>query len=103
MYDVEEAGGALRFVGLQMPDQVEARPRQFREVGALALEFPHVVLAEIAQARFIGSAHCGGGEHLGHRNEGDLLAAPSSAADGRLDPPFDLFDARAQHDSMVTV
>lgn len=53
---IKQAGGAPRFIALQMSDQMPAR-LQVRELRLLVFPFLHAVLAECAHTRVVGGAN----------------------------------------------
>jgi hypothetical protein len=67
-----------------MPDQVP-RSLQVGQGGSLPLPLLHAVLAEMTQARFVGTADGFGRLRFRNANQSNLIASPASFLRGRDD------------------
>ncbi len=77
--DVENFGRFLRFVGLQMADEVVAGAGAIGQFSALLIELLHVVFAEVAQAELVGFANHRGRKFLGDRDQQNIGTLASGA------------------------
>ena len=82
---VEHVRGTLRFIALELADQVEAGLGQSGKGGLLRFELLHVVLTEVPQAPFVGRHDGFGRLALGHGNERYRSGRPAGAGLGGRD------------------
>jgi hypothetical protein len=76
---LEDLRRLLRFIGLQVPDQMESRARATRQLRALSLELLHVILAELTETQVVGFLDDCRWKLLGHREQSDVGALAARA------------------------
>src|SRR5216684_2355192 len=82
---LEQLGRSSGFVGLQMPDQVEASAREVADFRLLGFELLHVVFPKIQHACCICFANGTRWKNFGHRYQRDGVGIASGPYGGALD------------------
>ena len=96
LHHIEQLGRFLRFVRLQMADQVKPRPGERRQQRPLAFKLLHVVLPKLAHPQRVGLFDHARRKHLGHRQQQHLALAPSRLGAGRGNPLLHLVPSFSQ-------